>query len=64
MTDKKRRAALTILELLRSILEDDSDAERDIEFDPDVELHKDNCGDSESESSSDNESLVSESTNS
>ena len=64
MADKKRRAALTTLELLRSIHEDDSDAERDIEFDPDVELHKDDCGDSESESSSDNELLVSESTNS
>ena len=66
MAHKKRRAALTALELLRSIHENDSDAESDIESDrtTDVyELHKNNCGDSESESSSDNESLVSESTN-
>ena len=67
MTDKKRRAAPTTLELLRSIYEDDSDAESDTESDrlTDVyELHKNKYGDSQNESSFDNELLVSKSTNS
>ena len=53
------------MEFLQSIQEDDWDAEIVIESDTDVyDLHEDNRDDSEGESSSDNESLVSESSNS
>ena len=53
------------MELLQSIQEDDSDAENVIESDTDVyDLHEDNRDDSKDESSSDNESLVLESSNS
>ena len=53
------------MEFLQSIQEDDWDAEIVIESDTDVyDLHEDNRDDSEGESSSDNESLVSESLNS
>ena len=62
MADQKRLAALKALELLQNIQEDDSDAESDIKSDIDVyDLHEDNCNNSESESSSDNQLLVSES---
>ena len=65
MAGRKRVTALKALELLQSIQEDDSDAEIVIESDTDVyDLHEDNRNNSEGESSSDNESLVSESSNS
>ena len=65
MAGRKRVTALKALELLQSIQEDDSDAEIVIESDTDVyDLHEDNRDDSKGESSSDNESLVSESSNS
>ena len=65
MAGRKRVTALKALELLQSIQEDDSDAEIVIESDTDVyNLHEDNRDDSEREFSSDNESLVSESSNS
>ena len=65
MAGRKRVTALKALELLQSIQEDDSDAEIVIESDTDVyNLHEDNRDDSEGESSSDNESLVSESSKS
>ena len=65
MAGRKRVTALKALELLQSIQEDDSNAEIVIESDTDVyNLHEDNHDDSESESSSDNESLVSELSNS
>ena len=61
MVGRKRVTAQKALELLQSIQEDDSDAEIVIESDKDVyDLHEDNRDDSEGESSSDNESLVSE----
>ena len=40
MADKKRRAALTTLELLRSIHEDDSDAESGIESDRTTDVYE------------------------
>ena len=50
------------MELLQNIQEDDSDAESNIKSDTDVyDLHEDNCNNSKSESSSDNQLLVSES---
>ena len=65
MAGRKRVTALKALELLQSIQEDDSDAEIVIESDTDVyDLHEDNRNNSKGESSSDNESLVSESSNS
>ena len=65
MAGRKRVMALKALELLQSIQEDDSNAEIVIESDTDVyDLHEDNRDDSEGESLSDNESLVSESSNS
>ena len=65
MVGRKRVTALKALELLQSIQEDDSDAEIVIESDTDVyDLHEDNRDDSEGESLSDSESLVSESSNS
>ena len=65
MAGRKKVTALKALELLQSIQEDDLDAEIVIESDTDVyDLHEDDCDDSEGESSSDNESLVSESSNS
>ena len=65
MANRKRLTALKALELLQNIQENDSDAESNIESDTDVyDLHENNRDNSESESSSDNESLVSESSNS
>ena len=65
MAGRKRVTALKALKLLQSIQKDDSDAEIVIESDTDVyDLHEDNRDDSEGESSSDNELLVSESSNS
>ena len=53
------------MELLQSIQKNDSDAEIVIELDTDVyDLHEDNRDDSEGESASDNELLVSKSSNS
>ena len=64
MAGRKRVTALKALELLQSIQEDDSNAEIVIESDTDVyDLHEDNRDDSEGESLSDSESLVSESSN-
>ena len=61
MAGRKRVTALKALKLLQSIQEDDSDAEIVIELDTDVyDLYEDNCDDSKGESSSDNESPVSE----
>ena len=65
MTDRKRLTALKALELLRNIQEDDSDAESDVESDTNAhDIHENNRDNSESEFSSDNESLMSESSNS
>ena len=65
MADRKRLTALKALDLLQNIQEDDSDAEIDIQSCEDIyDSHEDNCDELESEFSSDNESLVSESTNS
>ena len=65
MVGRKRVTAPKALELLQNIQEDDSDAEIVIESDKDVyDLHEDNRDDLKGESSSDNESLVSESSNS
>ena len=61
MADRKRLTVLKALELLQNIQEDDSGAESDIKSDTDVyDLYEDNCDNSESESSSDNQLLVSE----
>ena len=65
MAGRIRVTVLKALELLQSIQEDDLDAEIVIESDTDVyDLHEDNCDDSEGESLSDNELLVSELSNS
>ena len=65
MAGRKRATTLKALELLQSIQEDDSGAEIVVESDADVyDLHEDNRDDSENESLSDNESLVSKSSNS
>ena len=65
MADRKGRTALKALDLLQNIQEDDSDAETDIQSCEDVyDSHEDNFDELESEFSSDNESLVSESSNS
>ena len=65
MAGRKRVTTLKALELLHCIQEDDSDAEIVIKSDTDVyDLHEDNRDDSEGESSSDNELLISESSKS
>ena len=61
MAGRKKVTTLKALELLQNIQEDDSDADIVIESDTDVyDLHEDNRDNSEGESLSDNESLVSE----
>ena len=65
MDDRQRLTALKALDLLQNIQEDDSDAETDIQSCEDVyDSREDNFDELESEFSSDNESLVSESSNS
>ena len=65
MAGRKRVTVLKALELLQSIQEDDSDVEIVIESDADIyNLHEDNRDNSEVKSSFDNESLVSEFSNS
>ena len=65
MADRKKLTALKVLDLLQNIQEDESDAETDIQSCEDVyDSHGDNFVELESEFSSDNESLVSESSNS
>ena len=65
MADSKKITALIALEWLQNIQENDFGTESDIASDTDVyNLLDDNHDNSESESSSDNESLVSESSNS
>ena len=65
MEDRKRLTTLKALELLQNTQEDEPDAESEIKSDADVyDLNEDNRDNSESESSSDNKSLVSESSNS
>ena len=65
MGDRKRFTTLKALNLLQNIQEDDSDAETDIQSCEDAyDLHEDNLDESESEFLSDNESQVSESSNS
>ena len=65
MADRKRLTSLKALDLLQNIQEDDSDAETNIRSSEDVyDSNEDNFNELESEFSSDNESLVSESSNS
>ena len=65
MAGRKRVTVLKALELLQSIQEDDSDVEIVIESDAGIyNLHEDNRDNSEGKSSFDNESLVSEFSNS
>ena len=65
MDDRQRLTALKALDLLQNLQEDDSDAETDIQSCEDVyDSREDNFDELESEFSSDNESLVSESSNS
>ena len=60
MADRKRITGLKALKWLQNIQEDDSGAESNVVSDTDVyNLHEDNRNNSESESLSDNESLVS-----
>ena len=65
MADRKRITALKASEWQHNIQEDDFGSESDIASDTDVyNFHNDNRNNLESESSSDNESLVSKSSNS
>ena len=65
MDDRQRLTALKALDLLQNIQKDDSDAETDIQSCEDVyDSREDNFNELESEFSSDNESLVSEPSNS
>ena len=65
MDDRQRLTALKALDLLQNIQEEDSDAETEIQSYEDVyDSREDNFDELESEFSSDNESLVSESSNS
>ena len=65
MTDRKRLTAIKALDLLQNIQENDSDAEPDFQSCEDVyDSHEDNFDELESKFLSDNESLVSESSNS
>ena len=65
INDRQILTALKALDLLQNIQEDDSDAATDIQSCEDVyDSREDNFDELESEFSSDNESLVSESSNS